>query len=326
MDKMVEEFKRYLLATLGIEVEVRHFPDAVNYPAYLRDGYRFFSMKWLKGICLLMAGEKDAVFTPAVISKHLEQVCGRCGMEVVYVTDAISSYDRKRLIKHKVPFVLPGNQMYLPFMAVDLRELLKTRSIKRPALRPATQLLVLYALYQGKKLTFTPAEVASILEVSAMTMTRAFDELAALGIGEHTVAGKNRCLRFAVNRGELWKQIRPYLKTPVKKRVYVTGLNFKTALSAGYTALAHWSMINAPENRTVAVSYNDWKDLVGEDRVSVIPAHDRGAVEVEVWKYPPNRFSHDGCADKISVYLSLKDSHDERVQSALDDLLRSFKW
>ena len=326
MDKMVEEFKRYLLATLGIEVEVRHFPDAVNYPAYLRDGYRFFSMKWLKGICLLMAGEKDAVFTPAVISKHLEQVCGRCGMEVVYVTDAISSYDRKRLIEHKVPFVLPGNQMYLPFMAVDLRELLKTRSIKRPALRPATQLLVLYALYQGKKLTFTPAEVASILEVSAMTMTRAFDELAALGIGEHTVAGKNRCLRFAVNRGELWKQIRPYLKTPVKKRVYVTGLNFKTALSAGYTALAHWSMINAPENRTVAVSYNDWKDLVGEDRVSVIPAHDRGAVEVEVWKYPPNRFSHDGCADKISVYLSLKDSHDERVQSALDDLLRSFKW
>lgn len=326
MDKMVEELKRYLLATLGIEVEVRHFPGAVNYPAYLRDGYRFFSMKWLKGICLLMAGEKDAVFTPAVISKHLEQVCGRCGMEVVYVTDAISSYDRKRLIEHKVPFVLPGNQMYLPFMAVDLRELLKTRSIKRPALRPATQLLVLYALYQGKKLTFTPAEVASILEVSAMTMTRAFDELAALGIGEHTVAGKNRCLRFAVNRGELWKQIRPYLKTPVKKRVYVTGLNFKTALSAGYTALAHWSMINAPENRTVAVSYNDWKDLVGEDRVSVIPAHDRGAVEVEVWKYPPNRFSHDGCADKISVYLSLKDSHDERVQSALDDLLRSFKW
>ena len=273
-----------------------------------------------------MAGEKDAVFTPAVISKHLEQVCGRCGMEVVYVAEAISSYDRKRLIEHKVPFVLPGNQMYLPFLAIDIREYLKTRSIKRPALRPATQLLVLYALYQGKKLTFTPAEVALILEVSAMTMTRAFDELAALGIGEHTVAGKNRCLRFAMNRKELWEQVRPYLKTPVKKRVYVTGLNFKTALCAGHTALAHWSMINEPENKTVAVSYNDWKDMAGKDRISVIPAPERGAVEIEVWKYPPDRFSHDRCADKISVYLSLKDSHDERVQSALDDLLRSFKW
>ena len=76
----------------------------------------------------------------------------------------------------------------------------------------------------------------------------------------------------------------------------------------------------------MAVSYNDWKDLVGKDGVSVIPAREHGAVEVEVWKYPPDRFSHDECADKISVYLSLKDSHDERVQSALDDLLRSFKW
>jgi DNA-binding MarR family transcriptional regulator len=253
-------------------------------------------------------------------------VCGRCGMEVVYVTDAISSYDRKRLIEHKVPFVLPGNQMYLPFMAINFREYLKTRRIKRPALRPATQLLVLHVLYQGEKLTFTPAEVASILKVSAMTMTRAFDELAALGIGEHTVVGKNRCLRFAMNRKELWEQVRTYLKTPVKKSVYVKGLNLKTALCAGHTALAHWSMINEPENKTVAVSYNDWKDMAEKDRVSVIPAPERGAVEVEIWKYPPDRFSHDGCADKISVYLSLKDSHDERVQSALDDLLRSFKW
>ena len=326
MGRMVEDLQRYLLANLGIEVVVRPFPGAVNYPAYLRDGYRFFSMKWLQGTCLLMAGEKDAVLTPAVIAKQLEQVRGRCGMEVVYVTDAISSYDRKRLIEHKVPFVLPGNQMYLPFMAIDLREHLKTRRIKRPALRPATQLLVLHVLYQGKKLTFTPAEVASILEVSAMTMTRAFDELATLGIGEHTVAGKNRCLRFAMNRKELWEKVRPYLKTPVKKRVYLKGMNFKTALCAGHTALARWSMINEPENKTVAVSYNDWKNLVGENRVSVIPAAERGAVEVEVWKYPPDRFSHDGCADKISVYLSLKDSHDERVQSALDDLLRSFKW
>ena len=326
MDRMVEALQRYLLANLDIEVEVHPFLDAANYPVYLRDGYHFFSMKWIQGTYLVMIGEKDVALTPAVIAKQLEQVRGRCGMDVVYVAEAISFYDRKRLIEHKVPFVVPGNQMYLPFMAIDFRERLKTRRIKRPALRPATQLLVLYVLYQGEKLTLTPAEVALTLEVSAMTMTRAFDELAALGIGEHTVAGKNRCLRFAMNRGELWEQVRPYLKTPVKKRVYMTGLNFKTALSAGYTALAHWSMINEPENRTVAVSYNDWKDLVREGRANVIPTHDRGAVEVEVWKYPPDRFSHDGCVDKISAYLSLKDSHDERVQSALDDLLRSVKW
>ncbi|MEI8012511.1 MAG: hypothetical protein WCI27_08570 [Candidatus Omnitrophota bacterium] len=326
MDKIVEALQKYLLANLGIEAAVYPFPDAANYPAYLREGYRFFSLKWLKGTCLIMAGEKDVALTPAVIAKQLEQVRGRCGMDVVYVAEAVNFYDRKRLIEQKVPFVVPGNQMYLPFLAIDLKEYLKTLRTKRPVLRPATQMLVLYALYQSEKLTLTPAEVAAVLEVSAMTMTRAFDELAALGIGEHTVAGKNRCLRFSMNRKELWGQVQPYLKTPVKKRVYVTSLNFKRAFPAGHTALAKWSMINEPEARTVAVSYNDWKHLAQEHRGHIIPAPDRGAVEVEIWKYPPDRFSKDGCADKISVYLSLKDSHDERVQSALDDLLRSFKW
>lgn len=326
MDKTIETFQRYFLANLGIEAEVHPFPGAANYPAYLRECYQFFSLKWPRGTCLIMMGGKDVALTPAVIAKQLEQVRGRCGMDVIYVAEAINFYDRKRLIEQKVPFVVPRNQMYLPFMAIDLREYLKTRRIKRPVLRPATQLLVLYALYQGEKLTLTPAEVASVLEVSAMTMTRAFDELAALGIGEHTVAGKNRCLRFTMNRKELWEQVLPHLKTPVKKRVYVTGLDLKKSLWAGHTALARWSMINEPENRTVAVSHNVWKDLIGGDRVNVIPNRDRGAVEVEVWKYLPNLFAHDGCADKISVYLSLKDSHDERVQSALDDLLRSLKW
>ena len=326
MDKIVEAFQKYLLANLGIEAAVHPFPDAANYPAYLREGYRFLSLKWLKGTCLIMTGEKYVALTPAVIAKQLDHVRGRCGLDVVYVAEAVNFYDRKRLIEQKVPFVVPGNQMYLPFLAIDLKEYLKTLRTKRPVLRPATQKLVLYALYQGEKLTLTPAEVAAVLEVSAMTMTRAFDELAALGIGEHTVAGKNRCLNFAGNRRELWGQVQPYLKTPVKKRVYVTNLNFKRAFPAGHTALAKWSMINEPEARTVAVSNNDWKNLAQEYRAHIIPAPDRGAVEVEIWKYPPDRFSKDGCADKISVYLSLKDSHDERVQSALDDLLRSFKW
>ncbi|MBF0594689.1 MAG: hypothetical protein HQL22_06955 [Candidatus Omnitrophica bacterium] len=326
MNKIEEVVKKYLLTNLGIEVVVNPFPDVANYPAYLREGYRFFTMKWFHGAWLLMIGEKDVALTPAVIAKQLEQVRERCSMDIVYVADAIGFYDRKRLIEHKVPFIVPGNQMYLPFLAIDLREYIKTLRIKRPTLRPATQMLVLYELYQSDKWKFTPLEVASLLDVSAMTMTRAFDELAALGIGEHTVAGKNRCLHFAENRKELWEKVQPYLKSPVKKRVYITDLHFKKAVPAGNTALARWSMINEPETMTVAVSQDDWKYLAEEYRRNIIPAPDRGAVEVEIWKYAPDRFSQDGYADKISVYLSLKNNHDERVQSALEELLRGFKW
>lgn len=41
-------------------------------------------------------------------------------MPVVYVTTTLASYERKRLVQQKVPFIVPGNQLYLPELAIDL--------------------------------------------------------------------------------------------------------------------------------------------------------------------------------------------------------------
>jgi len=38
----------------------------------------------------------------------------------------VSSFERKRLINHRVSFIVPGKQLYLPFLAVDLRESFRT--------------------------------------------------------------------------------------------------------------------------------------------------------------------------------------------------------
>jgi hypothetical protein len=40
-------------------------------------------------------------------------------------------------------------------------------------------------------------------------------------------------------------------------------------------------------------------------------------VHIEVWNYAPSLFAHDGWVDKISLYLSLKDNNDERIQHEL---------
>ena len=50
---------------------------------------------------------------------------------MVYVTGALASYERKRLIEQKVPFMVPGNQLYLPDLGIDLREYFR----QRPPLR-----------------------------------------------------------------------------------------------------------------------------------------------------------------------------------------------
>ena len=57
-----------------------------------------------------------------------------------------------------------------------------------------------------------------------------------------------------------------------------------------------------------------------------IAAPEPGTFEIELWKYAPALFAQDGTVDRLSLYLSLKDSADERVQSALDVLLGEMEW
>ncbi|MCK7468892.1 MAG: hypothetical protein MZU91_12730 [Desulfosudis oleivorans] len=67
---------------------------------------------------------------------RLDKLRQLAGMPVVYVTRTLASYERKRLIEQKVPFLVPGNQLYLPDLGIDLREYFRKPTI---AAQTATQ-------------------------------------------------------------------------------------------------------------------------------------------------------------------------------------------
>jgi hypothetical protein len=49
-------------------------------------------------------------------------------------------------------------------------------------------------------------------------------------------------------------------------------------------------------------------------------------MEIEIWKYDPELLARKGVVDPLSLYLSLKNIKDERVEMALDTLLEKFQW
>jgi hypothetical protein len=49
-------------------------------------------------------------------------------------------------------------------------------------------------------------------------------------------------------------------------------------------------------------------------------------IQIEIWQYQPELLSKNGIADPLSVYLSLYNTDDERVEIALDSVLESFSW
>ena len=315
------------METIGIPNTPHPWEKSIGLPQYLRERYRFFKMDLLGTECVLMADTGEEEQTPAVIGKHLDQVRSRGQFEVVYVCHAVTSYNRKRLIEAKVPFIVPGNQLYLPMLGIDLRERLKRLRAKKAIFSPSTQALILHVLWRKETDTVTPAEIARRLGYSAMTMTRAFDELETAGIGEYSVLGKERHLHFSQTRKPLWEKVLPYLNTPVRKRLYVTSsMQTGNVSLAGQSALACYTMLTEPKIPVFAFSANEWKVRIQQDKILELTIPEPEAFEIELWKYPPAQFANKGKVDRLSLYLSLKESTDERVQSALDALLGGMEW
>ncbi len=327
MRSELHELERYVHDALGVAVKTKPWSGADRLPHFLKESYRFAQAELLGVHALLVIDTNPEEQSPATVRKHLEILQTKQSAAPIYIRAQVTAYNRKRLIEQKVPFIVPGNQMYLPMLAIDLREHFRRLREESPIFSPSTQVVVLHALLRGAGQVLIPAEMAPLLGYSAMTMTRAFDELEAASLAEVTVRGRERCLRFNGGRREIWEKAQPFLRSPVSKRLFIRQTeSTKGAIRAGLTALAHFSMLAPPVYTTCALNREDWKALRQRHKIIEIPAQDPDASEIEVWWYPPALFAEGGIVDPLSLYLSLKADHDERTEAALEEMMEKFHW
>lgn len=50
------------------------------------------------------------------------------------------------------------------------------------------------------------------------------------------------------------------------------------------------------------------------------------AIAVQIWRYIPNMLAKEKIVDPLSLWLSLKDNPDDRIQMALSDSEENFLW
>ena len=323
----LHELERYVHDALGVSVKSTPWSGADRLPHFLKEGYKFAQAELLGLHALLVIDTNPEEQSPATIRKHLETLQTKQHANLIYVRARVTAYNRKRLIEQKVPFIVPGNQMYLPMLAIDLREHFRTIREESPTFSPSTQVVVLYAMLRDAGQVLIPAELAPRLGYSAMTMTRAFNELETASLAEVTIRGRERCLRFSRDRREIWEKAQPFLRSPVNKRLFIRRTKGAEApIRAGLTALAHFSMLAPPAHMVYALSREDWKAFRGRHKIIEVPAQDPDGIEIEVWWYPPALFAEHGIVDRLSLYLSLKDDQDERTETALQEMMEKFKW
>jgi len=324
---VLHELERYLHDALGVSVKTTPWSGVGQLPPVLRERYRFAKAELLGVRALLVIDANPEEQSPATVRKHLDMLQSKQPAELIYVRARVTAYNRKRLIEQKVPFIVPGNQMYLPMLAIDLREHFRRIREEAPTFSPSTQVVVLHAMLRDAGQVLIPSEMAPLLGYSAMTMTRAFDELETAKLAEVTVRGRERCLRFIGDRREIWEKAQPFLRNPVSKRLFIRRIHgAEGATHAGLTALAHYSMLAPPAYTTYALSREEWKTLRQQHKIIEVPVQDPDVSEIEVWWYSPARFAEHGMVDQLSLYLSLKADHDERTETALEEMMEKIEW
>lgn len=330
MQNLTKSLKSYLQDTLDVSVDPVQWEGAKRLPFFLRDLYRFYTFNLMNVRCLIMAVRGKEEQTPAVIRKHFDQIGNYWEGGQVYLAPQVTAYNRKRLIQQKVPFIVPGNQMYLPMLGIDLREHFRKSHSGGSLLSPSTQTVVLYALNHAPIAgELTPSCLANHLGYTVMTLTRAFNELEAAGLAEIRIQGRERKLRFNAPRRDLWEKAKAVLRTPVRKRVYLKhGLMSLPGCMAGLSALAQYTLLAPPANPVIAMGASDFRELKKRNDIAELNGPgEPGVAETEIWSYTPGLFSNEqGLVDPFSLYLSLREIEDERVESALTEMIEAIRW
>ena len=321
----LEATVNYLSESTGELVAPEPWEDRAL-PHFLRQTYRFYTIELFDRRCLLMVDRGPDEHPPSAIRKHVLAVESRWQGPTIYVRETLPSYKRKRLVEHKIAFVSPSRQMYLLPLGIDFREHVPLRHEGAPRVSPATQVLILRTLLRGPDARLTATVAAEELGYSTMTMGRAFKEIAAAGLGTVVAHGRERRLTFEAPPQEVWQQAQSYLQTPVEKRIYVEPTSpLPTAPVAGLTALAEHTMIAPPSRPTFAITRDQWRGLSQSGGVTEVTKSDFGC-ELEVWRYAPRLLSEGKTVDRLSLYLSLRETDDERIEAALDELLQGVQW
>lgn len=321
----------YVAKTLHAPFELRPWRDASELPPYLRNTYCVMRGAVRGRDALWLLAEEE--LTPGAVEKHMNALSELWPDAQVVVSDRLPSYARARLIDRGIAFVVPGMQLYLPDHGIDFRSRGKQQLAVSERLRPSAQALLLHSMLRWEAdEPSTATKVAPLLGYTLMTMSRAVAELDAHGLIETNQVGRSKEFRFIAGRRETWNRALPLLSSPVKRRITVsesTVIDVECRL-AGLSALARHTMLAPPRSRTCAVGANDARaversaEALTREGASLL--EDEDARIIEVWSYDPAVLSKGPVVDVLSLYLSLRDDPDERVQAALTRMMERLPW
>lgn len=315
----------YLRDTLGLHVVIKAWADTDTLPDELREDREFYLLE-ICGITCLIITMLASEFQMSIFLKERKQIQEHCGLPIVICFDRITSYQRKCLIESGQAFIVPNNQLFMPFLGIALQEHFKAQAVAGKQLTAMAQYILLFFLYNKSEGYHSKLDISKELDISLMNVTRGVQELEELGLLVTRKKGRSSMVTRSMEREALLDKAKSYLRDPVQKRLYVKAEDWILALpKAGKEAKLVKTDLRKKKDslgHTIrAIEKREYLNMA--DTMTIIdPAWDteEAYIELEVWRYDPARFTDKQTVDSISLTLSLLGENDSALKLDINKL------
>ncbi len=304
---------------------MKAWTDIDTLPDELREEREYYLLE-ICGITCLVITMSASEFQMSVFLKERQQIQEHCGLPVVVCFDRITSYQRKCLIEGGQAFIVPENQLFMPFLGIALQEHFKAAAVAGKQLTAMAQYILLYFIYDKTGGYHSKLDISKELDISLMNVTRGVQELEELGLLVTRKKGRSSMVTMSMERQALLDKAKSYLRKPVQKRLYVKAEDWilalpKAGMDAKLVRTDSGKSKESPGHTVRAIEKREYLKCA-ETMKSIDPAWDTEEtyIELEVWRYDPARFTDKHTVDSISLSLSFLGEDDNALELNINEL------
>lgn len=331
----------YITNDIGFPFEASpiHTDELKGLAMFLVHSFDYYHAKLDGHPCILVQVRGDKLPRIETLQQQIQLIQDKLLEKVILCLEHASEYQRKKLTEKRINFIQPQHQLYLPDFYLDVRPTRPAIQNPKPdVLQPlAQQILIGHLLDRPMQIgsgfgtlraDLGPFQLLAVeFNTNAMAITRAATNLRELEICE-IVGARKKFIRFNKNRQELWDELNSKNRwlSPVLKTLYVDTMPDGYSLrESGETALSRYTSMNPPNVPVLAMDKGEYYQL--RQRAHWDEDQPEGNYLLQVWRYNPAHWGGNmDAVDPISLYLVLKEMQDERVQMALEKLLKETLW
>lgn len=297
-------------------LKMRERPLALkSIPPFLTGKYNFYELL-INQRPFLIIDVKDKELGPRQFKKHATILKEKIEYPQIWCLHKLHFHKVQRMIENGMNFIIEDKQVHLPSVNISITlDKQPVPSVTNRLNGLAVNMLI-EEILQGTLSGKNKMELANSFSITQMTAGRAIERLLANDLCYERKEGISKYVHFH-DKPTLWEYLKDKVENPVQEVVFFKQLPAELPYS-GISALSERTML--ADDRVPSFAINKKKFKTAYKRVYPV-LEEFAEARVELWNRTP-LLVENKCINPLDIYLTNKDDEDERVQIALEDLLK----